>query len=110
MCAINVLGSHRHSAVLGQISSCPFVCAPSSSFAFALASIGFLRKCVIAHSAVFGQIPSHRARLSALCQILLCSRAMIRCFIKYRIPQLEDERTVTCFSDSKTCKEAHKTY
>ena len=99
MCAINVFGSHWHLAVLDQIPSCPFVCAPSSSFMFTLASIGFLRKCIIVHLAVFGQIPLHRARLSALGQILSCSRAMMRRFVKYWIPQLKDERKVTCFSD-----------
>ena len=62
-----------------------------------LACIGFLRKYVIAHAAVLGQIPLHRARLSAFGQVLSCSRASMR--RKYQIPQLKDERTVACFSD-----------
>ena len=99
-----VIGSYI--AVLGQTSSFPFVCALSSYFVFALASIGFLRKCVIPHLAVFGQIPSYRARLSAFGQILLCSRAMMCCFVKYRIPQLKDD--VAFFRSQKLAKRARK--
>ena len=47
---------------------------------------------------VLGQISFHRARLSELGQILSCFHAMMRRFVKYRIPQLEDMKTVTCFS------------
>ena len=51
------------------------------------------------HLAVLGQISSYRACLSALGQILSCSCAMMRRFVKYWIRQLKDEITVTCFSD-----------
>ena len=70
-----------------------------------LASLGFLRKCVIVHSAVLGQIPLHRARLSALGQILLCSCAMMCRFVKYRIPQLKDDDV---FLDLKNLQSAHE--
>ena len=39
VCAINVFGSHRHSAVLSQIPSCPFV-------AISLRSVKLFRVCV----------------------------------------------------------------
>ena len=68
--------------------------------------VQFLRKYAIAHSAVLGQIPSHRARLSALGQILSCSRAMMHRFVKYRIPQLKDDDLF--FRSRKLAKRAQK--
>ena len=72
------------------------VCA---QWCIVLVSIGFLIKYVITHSAVLGQIPLHRACLSALGQILSCSRAMLHRFVEYWIPQLKHERAVTCYPD-----------
>ena len=66
-----------------------------------LVSIEFLRKYIIVHSAVLAQIPSHHARLSALGQILLCLRSVIRRFVKYRILQLNDEKKSDVFIRSQ---------
>ena len=87
------------------------VCVQCSSVV--LASIEFLSKYVIVHSAVLGQIPSHRARLSALGQIISCYRAMMHSFVEYRIPQLKYDDVF--FGSRKLAKpaqklEAHKTF
>ena len=48
VCAINVFGSHRHLALLGQIPPGPFICAPSNSFFLCamLMMIGQFRLCL----------------------------------------------------------------
>ena len=81
------------------LRSVKFFCVRVQCYVVLASSIGFLRKYVIAHSAVLGQISLHHARLFALGQILSCSRTMMSRFVKYQIPQLKDKRTVTCFSD-----------
>ena len=75
-----------------------------------LVSIVFIRKYVIPHSAAVGQIPLHRARLSAFGQIRLCLRAMLRRFVEYWVPQLKDKRAVKndVFSDLKNVQSAHE--
>ena len=78
-----------------------------------LASIGFLRKYVILHLAVLGQMSSHRACLSALGQILSCYGARMHRFDEYPIPQLKFDDVF--FRSRKLAKrarklEAHKTF
>ena len=97
-CAINVFGRYWHSAELGQIPSCPFVCAPSSSFVFV---------CNVASSwqvsDSLGQIPSHCARSSALGQFMSGARAMTRVF-KYWIPWLKNEKNEMFLRSRKLTK------
>ena len=94
----------RHSTVLVQIPFRPFVCTPQvlSCSRVMLLCVGKYRILQKIRHCAFGcarsNSPSHRAGLSALGQILLCSRAMMRRFVKYRIPQLKDKITVMCFS------------
>ena len=78
VCAINVFGSHQHSAVLGQNPSSRFVCAPSSSCVFACSGASCWQ---VSDSP--SQNPSHRGRLSALGQTLSCSRAVMRRFLSF---------------------------
>ena len=90
---------------------------PSNISWFVVCSLaGLLRKYALVHSAVLAQIPSHCAHISALGQILSCSRAMMRIFVEYRNSQYKDKRRVTCLSDLKNLRrsarklEAHKMF